>query len=197
MRQRRWLELLKDYDCTILYHPGKANVVTDALSRKSMGSLSHVSVHQRPLVKEIRECFNNGVMLSISETGEMVAHLRVRSSLVDEVKQLQHGDDFCKEKIAQIRQGLCEEFRVHDDSILWFQDCLVVPKAGDIRRRLLEAAHSSSYAIHPGSTKMYHDLRMHYWWKGMKRDVVDFVVKCLTCQHVKAEHQKLAGTLQV
>ena len=75
------MELLKDYDCTILYHPGKANVVADALSRKSMGSLAHVSVHQRPLVKEVRECLNDGVMLSISKAGEMIAHVQVRSSL--------------------------------------------------------------------------------------------------------------------
>ena len=99
-------------------------------------------------------------MFSIYKTGEMIAH---DSSLVEEVKQLQHGDDFCKEKIDQIRQGLCEEFRVDDDGILWFQDRLVVPKVGDIGRRLLEAAHSSSYTIHLGSTKMYHDLEMHYW----------------------------------
>ena len=72
LRQRRWLELFKDYDCNILYHSGKANVVVDALSRKSMGSLSHVLVHQRPLVKEVRDCLNDGVMLSISEVGEMM-----------------------------------------------------------------------------------------------------------------------------
>ena len=53
LRQRRWLELLKDYDCTILYHPGKANVVADALSRKSMGSLGHISLERRPLVREL------------------------------------------------------------------------------------------------------------------------------------------------
>ena len=88
MRQKKWLELLKDYDCTIHYHPDKANVVADALSRKSMGSLSHVLVYQRPLVKEVREFFNNGVMLSIFEMGEMIAHVQVRSSLVEDVKQL-------------------------------------------------------------------------------------------------------------
>ena len=108
---------------------------------------------------------------------------------------MQH-DDFCKEKIGQVRQGLSEEFRVDADGILWVQDRLVVPVAGDIRRRLLEAAHTSSYTMHPGSTKMYHDLRMHYWWKGKKKDVADFVVKCLTCQQVKVEHQRSAGTLQ-
>ena len=111
----------------------------------------------------------------------MIAHVQVRSSLVEEVKQLERDDDFCKEKIGQVRHGLNEELRVDDDGILWLQDRLVVPVAGDIHRRLLEAAHSSSYTIHPGSTKMYQDLRMHYWWKGMKKDVADFVVKCLTC----------------
>ena len=123
-----------------------------------MGSLAHVSVHQRPLVKEVRECLNDGVMLSISEAGGMKAHVQVRSSLVEEVKQLQHDDDFCEEKIGQVRQGLDEELCVDDDGILWLQDCLVVPVAGNIRRRLLEAAHSSSYTMHPGSIKMYHDL---------------------------------------
>ena len=93
----------------------------------------------------------------------MIAHVQVRSSLVEEVKKLQHDDDFYKEKIGQVRQGLSEDLRVDDDAILWFQDRLVVSVAGDIRRRLFEAAHSSSYTMHPGSTKMYHDLRMHYW----------------------------------
>ena len=97
-------------------------------------------------------------MLSISEAGGMIAYVQVRSSLVEEVKQLQREDDFCKEKIGQVRQGLNEELCVDDDGILWLQDHLVVPVAGDIRRRLLEAAHSSSYTMHPGSTKMYHDL---------------------------------------
>ena len=88
----------------------------------------------------------------------MIAHVQVRLSFVEEVKQLQHDDDFCKEKIGQVRQGLDEELCVDDDGILWLQDRLVVPMARDIRRRLLEAAHGSSYTMHLGSTKMYHDL---------------------------------------
>ena len=78
----------------------------------------------------------------------MIAHVQVRSSLVEEVKQLQHDDDFCKEKIGQVRQGLNEELRVDDDGILWLQDRLVVPVVGDIHRRLLEAASRSSYTMH-------------------------------------------------
>ena len=60
----------------------------------------------------------------------------------------------------------------------------------------MEEAHSSAYAMHPGSTKMYHTLREHYWWRGMKKDVAEFVSRCLICQQVKVEHQRLAGLLQ-
>ena len=55
LRQRRWMQLLKDYDCSILYHPGKANVVADALNRKSAGSLAHISIERRPIIKELHE----------------------------------------------------------------------------------------------------------------------------------------------
>ena len=60
----------------------------------------------------------------------------------------------------------------------------------------MKVAHSSAYAMHSGSTKMYHILREHYWWRGMKNDVVEFVSRCLICQQVKAEHQRSAGLLQ-
>ena len=79
----------------------------------------------------------------------MIAHVQVRSSLVEEVKQLQYDGDFCKEKIGQVRHSLNEELRVDDVGILWLQDCLVVPVAGDIRRRLLEAAHGIPCTLVP------------------------------------------------
>ena len=69
-------------------------------------------------------------------------------------------------------------------------------KIGELKREIMEEAHSSAYAMHPGSTKMYHTLREHYWWKGMKKEIADFVSRCLTCQQVKAEHQKPAGKIQ-
>ena len=75
---------------------------------------------------ELRECLNDRVMFSIPEAGGMIAHVQVRSSLVEEVKQLQHDGDCCKEKIGQVRHGLNEESRVDDNGILWLQDCLVV-----------------------------------------------------------------------
>ena len=65
-----------------------------------------------------------------------------------------------------------------------------------MREQLLIEAHETPYSVHPGTTKMYQDLKKGYWWPGMKKDVVRFVEKCLTCQQVKAEHQRPAGTLQ-
>ena len=73
---------------------------------------------------------------------------------------------------------------------------MCVPEIGELKREIMEEAHSLAYAMHPGSTKMYHTLREHYWWKGMKKEIAYFVSRCLTCQQVKAEHQKPAGKIQ-
>ena len=73
---------------------------------------------------------------------------------------------------------------------------MCVPEIGELKREIMEEAHSSAYAMHHGSTKMYHTLREHYWWKGMKKEIADFVSRCLTCQQVKAEHQKPTGKIQ-
>ena len=72
---------------------------------------------------------------------------------------------------------------------------LCVPDVGDVRREIMEEAHSSAYAMHPGSTKMYHTLKEHYWWKGMKRDIVEFVSRCLTCQQVKIRTSEACRTI--
>jgi hypothetical protein len=86
MRQRRWMELLKDYDCTIQYHLGKANVVTDALSRKSSGSLAHIQEVRRPLIRELHELVDEGVRFGLSKAGAMIAHFQVKSDLFDKIK---------------------------------------------------------------------------------------------------------------
>ncbi|GJS57738.1 putative nucleotidyltransferase, ribonuclease H [Tanacetum coccineum] len=78
----------------------------------------------------------------------------------------------------------------------WLGTKLCVPEDPTLREALMTEAHSSPFSIHPGSTKMYHDLKQHFWWSGMKRDVATFVSKCLTCQQVKIEHQRASGLLQ-
>ena len=73
---------------------------------------------------------------------------------------------------------------------------LCVPDMDELRKKIIEEAYFFAYSIHPGSTNIYHDLKDTYWWNGMKRDIIKFVSKCLTCQQVKLEHQRPSGLLQ-
>ena len=77
-----------------------------------------------------------------------------------------------------------------------FRDRICVPKNDELIQKILHEAHSGCLSVHPGSTKMYNDLKKLYWWPGMKRDISEFVTKCLICQQVKAEHQVPSGLLQ-
>ncbi|EOY03078.1 Retrotransposon protein, putative [Theobroma cacao] len=196
LRQRRWMELLKDYDCTILYHPGKANVVADAFSRKSMGSLAHISTGRRSLVKEIHSLGDIGVHLEVAETNALLAHFRVRPILMDKIKEAQSKDEFVTKAIEDPQGRKGKMFTKGTDGVLRYGTRLYVPDGDGLRREILEEAHMAAYVVHPGATKMYQDLKEVYWWEGLKRDVAEFVSKCLVCQQVKAEHQKLTRLLQ-
>jgi len=77
---------LKDYDCTIQYHPGKANIVTDALSRKSSGSLVYIQEVRRPLIMEMHELVDKGVIFDLNKARAMIAHFQVKSNLFDKIK---------------------------------------------------------------------------------------------------------------
>ncbi|GJZ46696.1 putative reverse transcriptase domain-containing protein [Tanacetum coccineum] len=134
MRQRRWIELFSDHDCEIRYHPGKANVVADALSRK--------------------------------------------------------------ERVKPQRKGLDEMMKQRSDGTLYYLDRIWVPLNGEVRTLIMDEAHKSKYSVQPGDDKMYYDLRDRYWWPGMKKDIAEYVSKCLTCLKVKAEHKRPSGLLQ-
>jgi hypothetical protein len=83
-----------------------------------------------------------------------------------------------------------------DQGILWFNNRIVVPKDAEVRQQILDEAHLSRYSIHPGSTKMYQDLKQNYWWTKMKIEIARYVASCDTCRRVKAVHMKTAGPLQ-
>ena len=88
------------------------------------------------------------------------------------------------------------KFSVKEDGSLYYKDRVCAPNDSELKKFILEEAHSGSFAMHPGSTKMYQDLKVSYWWSGMKRDVSKFVTKCMVCQQVKAKHQVPSELLQ-
>ncbi|KAJ0574580.1 putative nucleotidyltransferase, Ribonuclease H [Helianthus annuus] len=168
MRQRRWLELIKDYDCDIDYHPRKANVVADAPSRNE---------YPPPIrVKSMKMVVTPKLLGEIREA---------------QTKSLNAGDPK-KERT----KGFIHELEENANGMKTRYDRIWIPRECDVKELLLNEAHKSRYSVHPGATKMYQDLRMNYWWPGMKRDIVKYVAKCLTCSQVKAEHQRPYGKLQ-
>ncbi|GJV80296.1 putative reverse transcriptase domain-containing protein [Tanacetum coccineum] len=144
---------LKIWRHYIRYHPGKENVVADALSRKE---------RDQPLrVRALNE-----------DVGGML---------------LENAKD--PEKVRK------EKLEPRADGTLCFNGRSWLPCYGDLRTVIMHESHKSKYSIHPGSDKMYQDMKKLYWWPNMKADIATYVSKCLTCAKVKAEHQRPSGLL--
>ncbi|KAH0651615.1 hypothetical protein KY284_031527 [Solanum tuberosum] len=192
----QWLELLKDYDMSVLYHPVKANVVADALSRLSMGSVAHVEEEKKELVREVHRLARLGIQLVDSTKGGVMVHNGSESSFVMDVMSKPGLDPILVELKESVLKKSVEAFSQGGDGMLRYQVRLCVPDVDGLREQILEDAHSSWYSIHLGATKMYRDLQEVYWWNGMKRDIARFVAKCPNYQQVKVEHQRLGGLSQ-
>ncbi|XP_074335508.1 uncharacterized protein LOC141672725 [Apium graveolens] len=159
MRHRRWIELLKDYDMRIQYHPGKANKVVDALSRKNSGNLAAFMTHQRPLQHEIER---SGLEFYHEGADGMLASMHVEPSLISRIKAAQDGDGDIWYLIQRMESGKHLEIRVDEHGIIWKGSRLCVPDNKQLKEQLLEEAHRSPFSIHPGETKMYHDVKIEH-----------------------------------
>ncbi|KAJ0755697.1 putative nucleotidyltransferase, Ribonuclease H [Helianthus annuus] len=167
MRQRRWVELLNDYECAIKYHPGKANVVADALSRKDT------------LPKRVR-----------------ALQLTIQSSLPAQIRAAQMEALKPENVKAEALRGSRQRMEQKEDGAYYVTGRIWVPLYGGLRELVMDEAHKSRYSVHPGADKMYHDIRTTYWWPNMKALIATYVGKCLTCARVKIEYQKPSGLLQ-
>jgi hypothetical protein len=190
MRQRRWLELIKDYDLEVHYHPGKANVVMDALCRKEHLCYLSTSLFETTICQEMER-----LNLSLFQP-TLLVNLQLESTLINQIVEAQKTDagiTHIKEHIA-MDPTTC--FHLDNKGILWFKNRLVVPKVPTLRQQILDESHTSRYSIHPGSNKMYQDLKSRFWWTKMKIEIAHYVAKCDVCQRVKVVHLKSARTLQ-
>ena len=180
--QRRWLELIKDYDMKLHYHPGKANVVADALNRKSYANTLASKGLSKELAEDLRE-----LRLEIVPRG-FVATMEVQSTLLGKIRETKKDDKEIAEIKEKMREGKAKGFREDEHETLWFEDRIYVPNDPEVRKLILLEAHDSPYSIHLGNTKMYLDLKESFWWTGMKKDIAEYVAVCDVCQRVKAEH---------
>ncbi|GJW71084.1 putative reverse transcriptase domain-containing protein [Tanacetum coccineum] len=173
MRQRRCLEWLSGYDCDIRYHLGKANIVADALSRKEQSKPLRV----RSLV--------------------MTIGLNLPKQILEAQTEALKPENLTAEDVGgMLRQDLTKErLKPRADGTLCLNNRSWLPCYGDLRALVMHESHKSKYSIHPGSDKMYQDLKQLYWWPNMKANIATYVSKCLTCAKVKAEHQKPSGLL--
>jgi hypothetical protein len=189
-RQRRWLELIKDYDLGINYHPVKANVVALALNQRS--HVSQLVVDSMPF--ELCEEFDKLNLRIIANTEAM--EMEVGSSLLQEIQRGQQEDEKVQEIKRNIKGEKSSGFSEDEEGVLWYKGRICVPNIKELKAKILHEAHESAYSNHPGGNKIYYVLKATYWWYGMKRDVAEYVALCDTCQRVKAEHQRPTGLPQ-
>ncbi|KAM2498526.1 hypothetical protein PS1_040776 [Malus domestica] len=195
LRQRRWIELLSDYDCTIEYHPSRANAMADALSRKTLARLNVIYDCHVPLLAELR---STGVILGVEDREEaLLATFQVRPVLIDRVLEASMNDEETQEIIKARNQGKKKDFWIREnDGMLMQEGRMYVPSNEELKKEILDEAHISAYAMHPGGTKMCHTIRPFYYWPGMKREIAEYVSRCAICQQVKAERKKPFGLMQ-
>ncbi|KAK0594976.1 hypothetical protein LWI29_002325 [Acer saccharum] len=148
--------------------------IKDCPKRRSSSVISSINEAQQKKPK------TQGRVFAITEQDAHASN-DVVSVQKSDLQLVRIGDD--------VRKGAKPDFKLDESDVLWYGKRLCVPDDGEMKKEILNEAHNTAYSVHPGSTKMYHDLKRNFWWKNMKKEVAEFVSRCLTCQQVKIEHQ--------
>ncbi|GJT58496.1 putative reverse transcriptase domain-containing protein [Tanacetum coccineum] len=158
MRQRRWLELLSDYDCEIRYHPGKANVVADALSRKER-------------IKPLRV---RALVMTIGlDLPKRILEAQIEARKPENLKSEDVGGMLI-ENSKDPEKPRKEKLEPRADGTMCLNNRSWLPRYGDLRALIMHESHKSKYSVHPGSDKMYQDMKQLYWWPNMKADIATY-----------------------
>ena len=146
--------MFKDYDCIIDYHPGKANVVADALSRTMISALSLKDYDWR-----------------FDYEGALLAQLRVIPDLKQMIVFAQKDDSKLQEIVHLVSTGDKTDYAIDESGGLLYKSRLCVSNAMDLRNKILYESHNTIFTMHPRGNKMYHDMKQYYWWRGMKKEI--------------------------
>jgi hypothetical protein len=168
-RQSRWLGFLYEYDFDIKHIKGKKNKVVDAISRR---------VHEL-----------HATTISMYQ-----------SNLKDRILEVAKADLQYIEMVTKLQQGKMlyqiEDYKLEVDGILLYRNRIYVPSSHELRSMILKEMHNVSYAGHPGYQKTVVAIKSHYYWPSLKKEIAEYIAKCMECQRVKAKHRHPAGLLQ-
>ena len=194
LRQQIWMEFFASYDFEIAYTPGKGNVVAGTLSRKKL-TLSPLFVERQSL--EYISSFD--FRPSVDYVPGLLASLEVQPTLLGRVGEAQRNDPHLVEIVGKLMRGESsrhlDRYAIDERGWLRRDGRLCVPQDESLKKAILEDSHRSKMTIHPGGDKMYRDMKQVFFWARMKKDVVEFVARCLVFQQVKAEQKNPGGFL--
>lgn len=162
MRQIRWLKFLKYYDFVLSYHSGKANVLVDMLSRKSL-HMSMLMVRELGLIEQFRDM---SLVCEKTHNNVKLGMLKLTTGILEEIRKGQKVNLGLIDLLVLINQGKIGDFTINENGVMSFRGGVCVPDVPELKKSILEESHRSGLSIHPSSIKMYKDLKELFWWPG-------------------------------